>query len=111
FCVMSIHSSCPLISISSAAFLSLYRPPPPTSTLFPYTTLFRSRQQPRKSLRSFVTMAQNQSRPPFKVTSYAYHQSHVTICRPPLPYCVTSRMHHYSSSTLNSVGGALLCCT
>src|SRR5205823_6933177 len=25
-------------------FLSLHVPPPPTSTLFPYTTLFRSRQ-------------------------------------------------------------------
>src|SRR5437899_7593200 len=35
-------------------------PPPPTSTLFPYTTLFRSRSAPRSGLREGEGCGQNQ---------------------------------------------------
>src|SRR5690625_6768467 len=39
-------SSTPIAYILSRAFLSTMRPRPPISTLFPYTTLFRSNWKP-----------------------------------------------------------------
>src|SRR5207248_6437849 len=39
-------------------FLLILLPPPPTSTLFPYTTLFRSRQAPRRILQARLPLRQ-----------------------------------------------------
>src|SRR5690606_42136747 len=67
-------------SISVLFFLTARRPPP--STLFPYTTLFRSRLRPR-SLRSF-----GQKDTPLRARGggveplHRFHQHEPALCRP-----------------------------
>src|SRR5437870_10726027 len=51
-------------------------PPPPSSTLFPYTTLFRSRAQPRLPIARCILRAKPRVRcSPFPTSAAATHRS------------------------------------